>query len=285
MAQNQQENIPQNTESLPHLPASIQSIVNGKPFKMNDVGMSGARIYVFDDFVLKIVDISGKDGGLLQEKNDATVQVMRWLEGKLPVPKVLAYESESSFLYMLMSRVPGKMSCETYYLERPRELVHLLARALKLLWSVDIAGCPYDRNIDKELAEAKFQVENDLVDVDDAEPTTFRKDGFENPAELLHWLETHKPVYEPVLSHGDFCLPNIFIKDGEISGFIDLDACGVGDKWRDIALCYRSLKHNFDGTYGGKVYPDFNPDMLFEELGMEPNEEKLKFYILLDELF
>ena len=60
---------------------------------------------------------------------------------------------------------------------------------------------------------------------------------------------------------------------------------GIGDKWRDIALCYRSLKHNFDGSYGGKVYPDFDPDMLFEALEIEPDWEKLRYYILLDELF
>ena len=53
----------------------------------------------------------------------------------------------------------------------------------------------------------------------------------------------------------------------------------------DIALCYRSLKHNFDGTYGGKVYEDFNPELLFEKLGIEPDWDKLKYYILLDELF
>ena len=61
-------------------------------------------------------------------------------------------------------------------------------------------------------------------------------------------------------------MPNILINNNEISGFIDLGDAGVGDKWRDITLCYRSLKHNFDGTYGGKVYPNFNPNLLFEYL-------------------
>ena len=68
-------------------------------------------------------------------------------------------------------------------------------------------------------------------------------------------------------------------------GFIDLGRGGIGDKWNDIALCYRSLKHNFDGTYGGKVYEDFHPDMLFEKLGLEPDWDKIKYYLLLDELF
>ena len=268
---------------LPHdLPENIKKLIDGKPYKTDDVGLSDSKIFMFDDYVLKIETVHDK---AIRGQNDETVRFMRWLEGKLPVPKVLGYECDGVNQYLLMSRVTGKMSCDTYYLERPHELVRLLASALKMLWSIDVQGCPRNRTIEMELEEAKFRVENNLVDISDSEPETFGKDGFADPAALLHWLQEHKPDYEPVLSHGDFCLPNVFLENGRISGFIDLGATGIGDKWRDIALCYRSLKHNFDGTYGGKVYPDFNPDMLFEELGIEPNHEKIRFYILLDELF
>ncbi len=289
------QELPQKNSSGEHelprdLPENIRKLIDGKPFKTDDIGRSGSRIFVFDDCVLKIVEVRDK---AIRDKNDETVRVMRWLEGKLPVPKVLGYECADNAgsetggerQYLLMSRVAGKMSCDTYYLERPRELVRLLSSALKMLWSIDVQGCPRNRTIEMELEKAKFRVENNLVDVSDSEPETFGKDGFENPTALLHWLQEHKPDYEPVLSHGDFCLPNVFLENGRISGFIDLGETGIGDKWRDIALCYRSLKHNFDGTYGGKVYPDFNPDMLFEELGIEPDHEKIRFYILLDELF
>ena len=206
--------------------------------------------------------------------------MMKWLEGKIPVPKVIAYEKDDEYQYLLMSRVSGKMSCDKYYLEHPKELLDILAKALKMLWNIDVSDCPRSRNIEVELSEAKYRVENNLVDMDNVEPTTFGKDGFENPRALLNWLYENKPDYEPVLSHGDFCLPNIFIEDGRVSGFIDLGDTGIGDKWRDIALCYRSLKHNFDGSYG-----DFDPDMLFEALEIEPDWEKLRYYILLDELF
>ena len=92
------------------------------------------------------------------------------------------------------------------------------------------------------------------MDVDNEEPTTFGEGGFRDPEHLLMWLEENRPAFEPVLSHGDYCLPNIFLENGTLKGFIDLGRAGIGDKWNDIALCYRSLKHNFDGTYGGKVY-------------------------------
>lgn len=259
------------------LPESISRLIAGKQYSIDDVGMSGSQIMVFDNAVLKIVKC--------RKENDNTVQMMRWLEGRIPVPRVICYEHDAEYQYLLMSKLTGKMSCDEYYLEHPQELLTLLAEAMKMLWTVDVTDCPRKRDIDAELAEAKYRVENDLVDMDNVEPTTFGEGGFRDPKELLRWLEDNRPDYEPVLSHGDFCLPNIFIEDGRISGFIDLGDTGIGDKWRDIALCYRSLKHNFDGSYGGKVYADFQPDMLFEKLGIQPNWEKLKYYILLDELF
>jgi len=259
------------------IPDNIRRLVAGKKYITDDTGMSGSKIMIFDDSVLKIANA---DSG-----EEASARLLTWLNGKIPVPKVIAFEKDENHQYFLMSKIPGEMSCSEYYLEHPKELVSLLAEAFKMLWSVDISDCPRNRDLEIELKEAKYRVDNDLVDLDKAEPTTFGEGGFESPKALLQWLQDNKPDYEPVLSHGDFCLPNVLIKDGRISGFIDLSDTGVADKWRDIALCYRSLKHNFDGTFGGKVYPDFNPDILFEALGITPNPKKLEYYILLDELF
>lgn len=66
------------------------------------------------------------------------------------------------------------------------------------------------------------------------------------------------PEEEPVLSHGDYCLPNLFAMGHTLSGFIDLGRAGTADRWQDIALCYRSLKHNADGTFGA-VYEGIFP--------------------------
>ncbi|MBQ3918115.1 MAG: phosphotransferase, partial [Oscillospiraceae bacterium] len=120
-------------------------------------------------------------------------------------------------------------------------------------------------------------------DIDNTEPSTFGEGGFKDPADLLTWLEKNKPSFEPALSHGDLCLPNILIDGGKI-GYIDIGDAGIGDKWRDLVLLSRSLRHNTDGTYG-KVYPGYYDDMLFDELGIAPDREKLRYYTLLDELF
>ena len=239
--------------------------------------MSKAQVLVFDDCVLKIAPYS--------EKNEKSVAIMRWLEGRLPVPRFLCYERDAERQYLLMSRVKGKMACDPYYLERPAELIAELAEAIRMLWRIDVSGCSRIRDLDAELAEARFRVENGMVDLDNVEPTTFGPGGFKDPYALLDWLENNRPSYEPVLSHGDLCLPNIFIDGGKISGLIDLGDTGIGDKWRDIALCWRSLRWNAEGAYGGKVYPETRADMLFEALGIEPDYKKLRYYLLLDELF
>lgn len=258
-------------------PSKIESYVVNEPCTINSVGMSGATILTYDKWVLKMEPHSAEC--------DKTVQMMKWLKDKLSVPKVIQHKVVDGRSYLLMSRMQGEMSCDQYYLERPEELVTLLAEGLKLLWRVNVKGCPVERTLDVWLAEAAVQVEQNLVDLDNVEPDTFGENGFENPAALLKWLEEHRPAYEPVFSHGDYCLPNVFLRDGKVEGFIDLGASGVSDKWRDIALCYRSLKHNFDGHYGGKVYEGFDPDILFEKLEIEPDWEKIKWHILLDELF
>ena len=264
------------TEEI-YLPEKIKKMTSGKDYVANEVGMSKAKVMVFDDCVLKIAPF--------QRQNEESVEVMRWLDGKLPVPKVLCFEADSEYQYLLMSKVTGKMSCDAYYMQRPEELIDGLAQAFRMLWSIDISDCPRERNLDVELAEARRRVENNLIDMDDVEPLTYGEGGFKDPEDLLCWLETNKPDYEPVLSHGDFCLPNIFLDNGKVSGFIDLGDTGIGDKWRDIALCYRSLRWNSEGAYGGKVYPDVRSQKLFDAIGIEPNMEKIRYYILLDELY
>ena len=254
------------------LPEDIRRLTEGKPFRAENIGMSDSGVYIFEDMVLKIENDT--------DNVRKTAEMMDWLGGRLSVPRVIEQAAYGEKYCTLMNKIKGKMSCDEYYLERPKELVRLLAEGLKMLWSVDISDCPRDRGLPVELAEARQRVEAGLT----FEAGSPAEKEFGSPVALLRWLEDAYPEYDPVLSHGDYCLPNIFLDGDRISGFIDLGDCGTADRWRDIALCCRSLKHNTDGTYG-KVYEGYNEDMLFDELGICPDREKLRYYTLLDELF
>lgn len=260
-----------------NLPRKIKDLIGDEEFSVDDVGMSDSTVALFDDKVLKIQ--------LINEESEREYQIMKWLQGKLPVPKVLAFERDKEKNYLLMTKMLGEMSCVDRYMKYPEQLTDSLVEGLQMLWKIDISSCPYTWHLEEKLKLAKYNVENNLVDLDHVEPSTFGENGFENPEHLLEWLSKNKPEEELVLSHGDFCLPNIFLTNGKISGYIDLGRMGIADKWQDIALCYRSLVHNFDGKFNGKQYVGFNHHLLFEKLGLEPNWDKIRYYILLDELF
>ncbi len=261
---------------IPALPPAVADRIRGEAYTENTVGLSAARVLIFGNKVLKIQPH--------RPWADREADILRWLDGRLPAPRLLAYETEADVSFCLMTRVPGRMACDDAFLNRPELLLRRLAESIRLLWSVDTDGCPALRTAEKELAEARYRVENGLVDMDRTEPETFGPGGFRDPEALLRWLEDNRPDPDPVFSHGDCCLPNILLTETGIGGFIDLGDAGVGDRWRDLTLCHRSLRHNTDGTFGKRV-PGVDADRLFSALGIRPDPEKLRWYLLLDELF
>jgi len=184
-----------------------------------------------------------------------------------------------------MSRVPGEMLCKSAFTNRPQLLIERLAEALHLLWNADTTGCPYPDRTALALAEARRRVEAGLCSTTDVEPDTYGPGGFASPEALLTWLEANRPDERPVLSHGDFCLPNIFADERGITGFIDVGRAGIADPYQDIALAYRSLRHNYEGKYARPGMPQLEYDTLFDAVGVKPDFERVRYYTLLDELF
>lgn len=259
-----------------HLPVSIRAMLGNQSYTLDRTGKSGAQILLFPHCVLKI-EPAGEESN-----NEHTM--LQWLQGRLPVPEVLASEAADGVNYLLMTRLPGQMACAQPYLDDPALLMHCLAGALQMLWSVEVSQCPCGLTTERKLALAEYRVAHGLCNMDDSEPGTYGPGGFRDPAALLDWLIRNRPQEDPVFSHGDLCLPNVFLSDTGISGFLDWGRSGTADRYQDIALCYRSLLHNFSGKYSGKQRAA-DPSMLFQELHLTPDWEKIRYYILLDELF
>ncbi len=258
-------------------PKIYDQYIKQKDFHRDKFGKSNAGVYLFDDMVLKVQPIS------IEAENE--LEMLKWLNGKINVPDIIEHTIENECSYILMSKCEGEMSCAEPYMTNPVKQVELLADALHQLWSIPIADCPCCWSLDKRLRYAEENVVCGNVDVADAQPDTFGSDGFKDPEELLNWLIVHKPEETPVISHGDFCLPNIFVNDNGLTGLIDLGKTGTADRWQDIALCYRSLSNNYSGTYDEMKYAGFKDEMLFGALGIKPDWDRIRYYILLDELF
>ena len=260
-----------------NIPEQISKWLGSQCPEEDTVGLSVSSVLIYPEYVLKISP-SGEES-----KDEAAM--MSWLQGRLPVPKLIEFISKGGFDYLLMERLPGKMSCSPELLRNPEKLIYLLASSLKKWWSVNPENCPVDQTLSRKLQIAEKNVLSSYASTDNAQPGTYGPNGFSSPQHLLEWLKENKPEEDLTITHGDFCLPNIFFSGDDLTGFLDLSHSGVSDRWQDIALCWRSIQDNLTGIYASNPIEEHYEDLLFKYLGIDKDEEKLRYYILLDELF
>lgn len=262
-------------------PPDLSKLLEGFSFKKDHIGCSSAGVFRCERndevMYLKITEISDE---IRCEK-----ELLSWLKDKLPIPDIIYYNEYNGIAFLCITVADGLMACDNSIVDeddqdKVREpvvqTVKLLADGLRLLQDVDIRNCPIEKPLENKLRTALFNIENDLVDIENFEESN----EYESPSALFDWLTENKPIEELCFTHGDFCLSNIFINEKKVTGFIDLGRGGIADKWQDIALCARSLGYDI-----GRKQQTAQVELLFKFLGIMPDDEKIKYYILLDELF
>ena len=260
------------------LPAAIQHMLEDALFHQDGVGQSEAAVYLSPHQVLKIQPVYQES---IREK-----EMLQWLQGRLMVPAPLAYEERDAHAYLLMTRANGIPAHEARWINRPMELLDHVANALRTLWQVDIRDCPYLHTLDVQFDWAASNIRDGRVDMDNVEPETFGQNGFSSPSDLLAWLRSNRPEEDLVFTHGDLSLPNILFQADGSPAFIDLGRAGVGDRWRDIAIVHKSLQANWTGHYAQyNRFEGYTLPMLLDRLGMTPDWKKIRYFLLMDELF
>ena len=260
-----------------NLPNRIESLLKEKSYVLDDVGMSGSAVRVYDDVVLKIQSFS--------IETDNEHKLLQYLAKYNLAPKVIEREVVDGVDFLLMEKCSGAMLCDSKYLHEPRKIVEIAREVLHQLWQLDVTICPVIMTLANKLKLAEHNVTHNLVDLNNVDPSTFGANGrFANPEVLLRWLIDNQPNEELAVTHGDFGLPNVFF-DGKCAKIIDVGRGGVADKYQDIALFYRSLRDNLLGRYGGVNLGNLDEKMFFSTLEITPNWDKIDYYMLLDELF
>lgn len=260
------------------IPAQIAAHLPDAAGMPEDIGRSGAMVLDYGDRFLKV-----------QEECNVSANeyyMLRWMQGRVPVPEIIAAAQADGRRWLLTTRMPGQYLCTEVLLDDQRLLAELCAQSLRTLWSADITTCPTTRRLEDKFAEIDEGLRGGWITKEQAgDPTIYdvSAGGFASPAALFDWLVKHRPQEELVLTHGDLCLPNIYANENGLTGFIDVGLAGVADKWADIEKCLWSMWANTTGFFGGKQRP-FDRQLLFDALGMQPDEDKLRYYGLLDAL-
>lgn len=197
--------------------------------------------------------------------------VMQWLAPRLHVPEVIEHGVKDGTEYLLMSALPGQY-IDTLE-QNPQRYITALAEALRQLWSVDITDCPFRVGLNVRLQELRYLLNSGLADTDPAhwDPST----EFSDPHALFDWLCRNRPEEDAVFTHGDLC-GNLFLHEDRIL-FCDLARCGIADRWTDIALCVREIRDRWQDSIW--------EDLFFRQIGVKKDESKLRYYMLLDEMF
>lgn len=190
---------------------------------------------------------------------------LAWLQGKLPVPKVVHYLDDASGVYLVTEAIPGHDLTEFNQDSDvvKRQMTVELAWGLRRVHALDPAGCPFDHSPARQLARLESQLTGHSGTAPSAE--------LEAAHLLLNKLKAELPEADDlVFTHGDPCLPNILVEGDRLSGFIDLGSAGVGDCYRDLALVRWSLEYNFGPGYDA---------LFFDAYGLpEPDTAKLAFH-------
>ncbi len=258
---------------MDYLPSHLTETLAGYTWRRVAIGKSTASTFRLErrggpTYYLKQNSVS--PGTTLREERN----VLDWLQGKLPVPQVVAFVEDRSQEYLLTSALPGHDAASLGRAFSRRDLVVLLGQGLRVIHSLPYRDCPFGRSLEVEIAAARRNTALGLVQPADYDTERLGMKADELLAELL----AKRPAQEDsAFTHGDYCLPNVIIRRGQISGFVDWGRAGVGDPYRDIALAVRSTQYNLGPGY---------EQTFFDAYGLSsPDWAKIGYFMLLDEFF
>ena len=195
--------------------------------------------------------------GSLQREKDLTA----FMSTRFPAPKVLAYLSEERD-WLLTSAVEGEDCTHPTHLADPKRLCDLLAETLRTIHSLDTVGCPVKDHPADYFATAEENYRKGEWDL------SYCDGAFATPEEAFAHLQANRHLLQnDTLLHGDYCLPNVMLKDWQVSGIIDLGNGGVGDRHVDLYWGAWTLRFNLKtDAYRQRFFDAYGRDIIEPEL-------------------
>ena len=254
------------------VPASLAPLTAGYRWSRDLVGEAGATVHRLHAPGRPDLYLKHGAGDIADAVTDEMVR-MRWLGGRLATPEVRGFVLDDAGAWLMMSAVPGRTAYQVLADESadPEPIVAALAEHLRALHNVPLADCPFNSSHTVRMARARGRIDAGLVDEGDFGDA---HEGWTAERVWTKMLALLPLSPDPVITHGDYSLDNILIKDMRVSGMIDLDRVGIADRYQDLSILADSLDE-----FGLR-------DHMFAAYGIdEPDARKVRFHLCLDEMF
>ena len=197
---------------------------------------------------------------------------LRWIDGRLSVPDVLFFE-DGDVTFLVLAEVPGSPAHVWIDALGPTAVLAMLAESLREIHELPIEDCPFDGLLDLEIQQAERRLSDGLVDEAQFVDAVGRA-----PGQTLEWLrERQHLVTDIVFTHGDFCMPNVMVDGGRVSGVLDWGVAGLADRHRDFMSIEVTLRRNLGLEWVSRFYEMYGE--------MEVDEERVQLYSVLDQYF
>ena len=230
--------------------------------------MDGARVYGSSCSPEARVIFIDRDGGYyLKSAPKGTLekeaQLDRYFHQKGLGAEVLEYLSLEQD-WLLTARVQGEDCTHAMYLGDPIRLCDLLAERLRALHELDHADCPVQNRMESYFSMVEQNYRAGAFDL------SYAVGYWKNPkaSQLFEALEKNQSLFKSdTLLHGDYCLPNIMLKNWKFSGFIDLGNGGVGDRHVDLFWGAWTLNFNLKtDAYRDRFFDAYGRDRVDEDM-------------------
>jgi aminoglycoside 3'-phosphotransferase-1 len=213
-------------------------------------------------------------GSVAQDLADEMAR-MRWLARHASVPELRGFVATCDDAWLLMSAMTGRTAYDLLEAEPGQRsaIVEAIATHLRQLHALPIEECPFNSAHTLRLAAARSRMEAGEIDISDFDE---EREGWTAEQVWAEMIALLPLVADPVVTHGDYSLDNILMKNGCVTGLVDLGRVGIADRYQDLAILANCLRE----------FGDDLQELLFAAYGIsQPDERKLKFHLMLDELF
>ena len=175
-------------------------------------------------------------------------EMTRFMQEHNLAPAVLEYLSENGRDYLLTEALEGEDGIEESYLIQAERLAEVFGASLRLIHDLPKADCPFPSRSAEMIAKSESNILRKYID-DSIIPENIEK-AVERFFELKHC------AIDDAVIHGDYCLPNIIMKDFRLLGFVDLGTGGIGDRHYDLFWGIWTLQYNLKSDKYRNIFLD-----------------------------